>query len=201
MRRLARYTLIALTALSLLLCVASAAFWVRSYGREEAACYRTSDAHRVMVVSQPGRVWFEVIHEVGLFDPAPRKEWSGGFWTYSEPRYGSDCAWPWERWYEDQDYRLRRAGFRVVWGLRLTPVPSPNPEYLGTVDGFQAAAVAVPYWFVCLAMFIMPALTGLRNRRKPRWRRGGACRSCGYDLRATPDRCPECGNIPATNTA
>ena len=56
----------------------------------------------------------------------------------------------------------------------------------------------VPYWFIIAAFGFGPALSAIRflsRQQKP----VGSCVLCGYDLRATPDRCPECGTIPSTS--
>jgi hypothetical protein len=56
-------------------------------------------------------------------------------------------------------------------------------------------AVTLRHWHVLLATAALPALWLVTRGRRTRRRRiaAGQCPGCGYDLRATPDRCPECG--------
>jgi len=54
-------------------------------------------------------------------------------------------------------------------------------------------AVVIPHWFVFFAVSIPMLLFLRRFIRRSRWRARGCCIKCGYDLRATPGKCPECG--------
>ena len=58
------------------------------------------------------------------------------------------------------------------------------------------AVLIVPLYLIAVVTFAgaMPALVAMRRwRRDRRLRAVGRCRYCGYDLRASPERCPECG--------
>ncbi len=57
-------------------------------------------------------------------------------------------------------------------------------------------SVFIPYYWLVALLITWPltrwTVSTFRRRRK----RAGRCAMCGYDLRATPTRCPECGAAP-----
>lgn len=58
----------------------------------------------------------------------------------------------------------------------------------------------VPYWKLVVALLLLPAWqVYLRVRTRRERLRAGLCRQCGYDLRASSDRCPECGTAIPPN--
>ena len=51
-------------------------------------------------------------------------------------------------------------------------------------------------WFVVALAAVLAMVVYTKEwhqRRREEWIQEGCCANCGYDLRATPDRCPECG--------
>lgn len=71
---------------------------------------------------------------------------------------------------------------------------SEDMQYRAVVE---AEYVMIPYWplmsVMCVAFFWSGRLT-FRRLRRTRRIRDGCCSFCGYDLRASRDRCPECGH-------
>jgi hypothetical protein len=78
--------------------------------------------------------------------------------------------------------KLRGLGFRLSAGTKLADA--------------RFWSVRIPYGFLVLLALPLPAWRLLRCRRHRRSRTQGHCPASGYDLRATPDRCPECGRVP-----
>lgn len=177
-----RIVLNTLTAVLLLLSLTATGLWLRSHvvgdtlRCEERRRYVetkfafVSEAGEMMVV----RHWYHWEH---LSDNAPIKR---------EPDYK---RFDWERnehprrWADgmNQSTFWDRVGFDVLISRRPT---------------YTFHRLGAPYWFVVVVLALVPGWRLACWWRRRRRRRLGHCFVCGYDMRATPDRCPECGQVP-----
>jgi hypothetical protein len=78
-----------------------------------------------------------------------------------------------------------RSGF--LW-LNLGTIPV-GPS--GLTLTYRAAGV--PMWVLAIPLLLPATISILRHARVVRRIKRGFCPQCGYDLRESPDRCPECG--------
>ena len=67
-------------------------------------------------------------------------------------------------------------------------VPNDTPVWM--------RVVLTAWWTLILGSFVVVSHRRYKGARRERWRLAGHCLHCGYDVRATPDRCPECGATP-----
>jgi hypothetical protein len=176
MRRLLRWTFHALAAASLLLCLATAALWVRSY----RACDLFYAARQE--ASENGRRYdakhfqCRLISDRGHFD---------GYLGWSE-RPEDEFKPPWQ-------FKLRHPDGHLSFfsTFRFRSDREVNDGY-----AYSSCFLGTSAWSLVAAFAVLPAIFAFRQVRAVRRRRRarlGCCPACGYDLRATPERCPECG--------
>jgi hypothetical protein len=106
--------------------------------------------------------------------------------------------------------RPQRGGWMdFAWETDAALHEAPVDGELRNFEGVPAtvwtrtSTLTVPWWFLTLLFAVAPAVA-LRRRWRVRRRRrlvAGLCPACGYDCRATPDRCPECGTVRTTAAA
>ena len=185
-----------LSALSLVLCVGTVSLWARgAYEFVNGKNIRSPRQDASVEVSftassYSGTLLFELTRQD--FGPVYLR-------GLTLPEMQQFHAWHpvGTRWYaagRDQTILLDvpNAGFQA---MHYVDTSRPGYRYDNWVLGVRA-------WLAMALLILMPAVWVKRFCKSLRSRRHGQCPVCGYDLRATPDRCPECGTetkIPAAS--
>jgi hypothetical protein len=112
--------------------------------------------------------------------------------------YDRNIAATTQEWFEAS--KADKAGLIVLsFGyIRIADMIDPVGKRIP--QGGYAHAVILPYWLAAALLAIWPVKQAWREYRTEREhsrRLQGLCPCCGYDMRATPDRCPECGTEPS----
>jgi hypothetical protein len=96
--------------------------------------------------------------------------------------------------------------FYGIRSLMSNMMPKSDKRWLGfrhltgdaIFQGVTFEIIAIPYWVIIPPTAALPAIWLLSRRRRRHRLKGGQCLKCGYDLRESKEKCPECGTeIPA----
>jgi hypothetical protein len=158
------------SALSLLLCMTTACLWVRSYQRCDVIVVYDGDARTFQLLEAVrGRV--ELV--------------------FAHARQTADQDLPKSHYIHESDSPFDMSPLpHHLLGLEWGTAPNVPPW-------FSRPAISIPHGFVVFLLAILPAIY-VGRRARSRWRaKHGHCRVCGYDLRASQGRCPECGTAIA----
>jgi hypothetical protein len=104
------------------------------------------------------------------------------YWIISRPGHAILCRQTGHDW---SGHELH--GFHFI-GVRFGGLQAPDGSMLWNLE--------LPYWLLTASALLLPVVRAeiwRRERMRLRRRNLGQCPSCGYDLRATSERCPECG--------
>jgi hypothetical protein len=166
------------SALSLPLCMATAVLWVRSYSKVDTVTFEPSDHSpsggwpRIHAVSSRGQLWFVRVH-VG--EPPERALfWYSG--DVEQTLMFTACLLP---------QQFNPTNPTSIVGIR---------HVTGALQTSDAALIVIfgsPFTFWAGQWMFRRSL-----------RQRGFCSECGYDLRASKNRCPKCGTpIPLKSEA
>ena len=180
-----------LVAASLLFVLVAAGLWVQSYAAPGAAMLRDAGRSALAADSTRGRIVFVQQQvttdsaEVAATFPAARSyeiEFNGRPWMSGSR---APC-------YSEYDLGRRWLGF----GLAIDRPKKVRESVRPAVD-YQISQWMLPHWLFALVGMILPIVWLTQRRRTKRRRVAGRCVACGYDLRQSPGRCPECGRAAA----
>lgn|GEM_PF-2989246 len=76
-----------------------------------------------------------------------------------------------------------------------------NLNSLFGVNSQMSTWTVIPFWLPVALLSGIGFLLYRVNRRATEASQSGVCRKCGYDLRETPDKCPECGTEAVVSSA
>jgi hypothetical protein len=169
-----RWLFIFVSATSLLLCILTVVLWVRSY-RASDFVWSPDGANVLHIVTGRGDMLLQWVSN------KPRSAWGRGGWGHARNPPQDIVSGNWRFWTQSQPRKLL---WLITWGRAI---------YGRGGSSGSGFSVMFPYWLVTVLTLAAPATALGKRFASRRKHRAGLCPICGYDLRATPERCPECG--------